>query len=36
VNSRATLALDYQELKSEQATTTFPTKTLFLHWVANF
>jgi hypothetical protein len=36
VNQRATLALDYQELKSEVATTTFPNKTLFLHWVANF
>jgi hypothetical protein len=37
VNARITLALDYQELKAQTTTsTTFPTKTLFLHWVANF
>jgi hypothetical protein len=36
MNARATLALDYQELKSELATSTFPSKTLFLHWQASF
>lgn len=36
VNARTTFALDYQELKTTGAATTFPTKTLFLHWQANF
>jgi hypothetical protein len=36
MNARATLALTYQELKSQLATPTFPAKTLFLHWQANF
>ena len=36
LNARATLALDYQELKSDVATPTFPSKTLFLHWQAAF
>ena len=36
VNARTTFALDYQELKNETAVATFPGKTLFLHWVANF
>ena len=36
VNARTTFALDYQELKSTTTTATFPTKTLFLHWQANF
>jgi hypothetical protein len=36
LNARATFALNYQELKSELATPTFPSKTLFLHWQANF
>src|SRR6185503_11161351 len=31
VNARASLALDYQEMKAETAVTAFPTKTLFLH-----
>jgi len=37
LNSKATVALDYQEIKSDIGTTSlFPTKTLFLHWQANF
>jgi len=36
VNARASLALDYQEMKAETNVTTFPTKTLFLHWQATF
>jgi len=36
LNARASLALDYQEMKAETTVTTFPTKTLFLHWQATF
>ncbi|HMC55087.1 MAG TPA: hypothetical protein VKH19_07965 [Gemmatimonadaceae bacterium] len=36
VNARASLALDYQEMKAETTVTGFPTKTLFLHWQATF
>ena len=37
LNNRVTLALDYQEQKSDVgAVSTFPTKTLFLHWQASF
>ena len=37
LNARTTFALDYQELKANIGTTNvFPTKTLFLHWQANF
>lgn len=35
VNARTTFTVDYQEMK-QQAPTTFPTKTLFMHWVAYF
>lgn len=36
LNTRASFALDYQELKAKTTVTTFPTKTLFLHWQATF
>jgi hypothetical protein len=36
LNAHASLALDYQEMKAETNVTTFPTKTLFLHWQATF
>ena len=36
VNARATFALDYQEAKATTTVSTFPIKTLFMHWNVNF